>query len=84
LASSASIVVKLGGTLADVVGSRQLQVELSDGVPLSEIAGRVGISSGMVMLYAVNGSLRSANYCPEPGDEVLFIPAVAGGQALGR
>ncbi|MCL4466369.1 MAG: MoaD/ThiS family protein [Chloroflexi bacterium] len=84
MASSNSVVVKLGGTLAELAGTKQLCVELPGEPTLAEVAALVGVAPNLVMLYAVNGTLRAADYRPSPGDEVLLIPAVAGGQLTGR
>lgn len=79
MAGSNSVTVRLGGSLAEIAGCALCEVALDEGVTLAEIAARVGISPNLVMLYSVSGRLRPANHAPEPGDEVLLIPAVAGG-----
>jgi molybdopterin converting factor small subunit len=71
--------VKLGGNLATLAGKAQADLELAEPLPLREVAQRAGVSPQLVMLYAVNGTVRPAEYCPGEGDEVLLVPAVAGG-----
>lgn len=80
MAESNRITLRLGGSLAELVGGPLLEVELDEGQTLADVATQAGVSPRLVMLYSVNGALRPAEYRPTLGDQVLLIPAVAGGQ----
>lgn len=77
--ASVRVRVRLGGGLAAVAGFSETEVTGEHSMSLVELAGLVGISPSLVMLYAVNGKVREAAYRLEDGDEVLLIPAVSGG-----
>ncbi|MDA8216622.1 MAG: MoaD/ThiS family protein [Dehalococcoidales bacterium] len=79
MAGSIRLRVKLGASLASLVGKSETELQLEGPLPLREVAERVGVSPNLVMLYVVNGALQTAEVCPADGDEVLLVPAVAGG-----
>jgi molybdopterin converting factor small subunit len=79
LAESHRVTLKLGGSLAELGGGPLLEVGLEEGQTLADVATQSGVSPRLVMLYSVNGVLRPAEYRPVAGDEILLIPAVAGG-----
>lgn len=80
MAGSHRITLRLGGSLPEITGCVRCDLILDEGVTLAELATQAGVSPRLVMLYSVNGTLRTADYEPVPGDEVLLIPAVAGGE----
>lgn len=82
MASGASVRVRvrLGGGLAAAAGFTETEATVESSTSLAELAGLVGVSPSMVMLYAVNGTVREPTYPLKDGDEVLLVPAVSGGQ----
>ncbi|MHB1132371.1 MAG: MoaD/ThiS family protein [Chloroflexota bacterium] len=79
LGASASVKVRLGGSLAQMTGADLYEVRLDEALTVAAAAALVGVSPDLVMLYCVNGTLRPPEHRPMAGDEVLLIPAVAGG-----
>jgi molybdopterin converting factor small subunit len=71
--------VRLGGSLALLAGTSQTELTLDEPLPLCELARRVGVEPSLVMVYAVNGTVQRADFAPADGDEVVLVPAVAGG-----
>ena len=85
MAESIRVRVRFGGSLAALAGTSQTELTLGEPLPLREIARRAGVSPQSVMLYSVNGTVQRADFAPADGDEVLLVPAVAGGgPGLGR
>jgi molybdopterin converting factor subunit 1 len=73
-------------SLVDVVGSRQLSMEVSEGGTVSDLLGELESSHpGMkayrpVLLTAVNEEYVQASHAIVEGDEVAIFPPVSGGQ----
>ncbi len=68
----------------DLVGADELEVELPAGSPVSELAASIKSKDGVSVLsgdivVAVNMEHASAETVLRNGDEVAFIPPVAGG-----
>ncbi len=80
MGASTRLRVKLGGSLAALAGFTETELLVQGGpLPLHEVARQAGIPPSLVMLYAVNGVVQPADFTPADGDEVLLVPAVAGG-----
>ena len=72
-------------SLVDVVGSRQLALDLEDGATVDDLLNRLESEhSGMqafrpVLLTAVNEAYVDRSHCLGEGDEVAIFPPVSGG-----
>ncbi len=79
MAASTRLRVRLGGNLATLAGFAEKEMLVQGRPPLHEVARQAGITPSLVMVYAVNGIVQPADFTPADGDEVLLVPAVAGG-----
>lgn len=71
-------------TAREMTGAEELEFELPDGATVAELAGLVSARTGSAGLpgswaVAVNREYASADKELNDGDEVAFIPPVAGG-----
>lgn len=60
-------------------GRAEVLAEVGSGSNLSDLMRVIGVPPEMVMLYQVNGKVERSDYLVRDGDEVVAIPAVAGG-----
>jgi len=73
--------------LREMRGTSQLDIELSKGESVAQLFDRLFASDGPSscpresVLFAVNQDYVDGSHIPEDGDEVAFIPPLAGGAA---
>ena len=73
--------VRLTGTLPSLLkrDSAELTAEVEKGSSLVDVMRSINVPPQVVMIYQVNGKVRTSDYQPDDGDEIVVIPAVAGG-----
>lgn len=73
--------VRLTGTLPSLLkrDSAELTAEVEKGSSLVDVMRAINVPPQVVMIYQVNGKVRTSDYEPDDGDEIVVIPAVAGG-----
>lgn len=73
--------VKLSGTLPALLKRDEAQViaEVEPGSTLVDVMRAINVPPQVVMIYQVNGKVQRSDFQPEDGDEIVAIPAVAGG-----
>jgi len=82
------VTVKFFATYREVVGRRELKVELEDGATLRDLRGVIYASHPRLkgfeetMLLAVNQELADPGAPLRDGDEVALLPPVSGGTPL--
>ena len=82
------VVVKLFGSVRDAVGAKELAMVLDEGATIGELrlqlAGDYEIFDqlGERLAVSVNLELADLSTALQPGDEVAFLPPVAGGAGL--
>jgi molybdopterin synthase catalytic subunit len=82
------VVVKLFGSVRDAVGAKELPMALDEGATVGELrlvlAAEHAIFDqlGERLAVSVNLELASLETTLQPGDEVAFLPPVAGGVGL--
>lgn len=80
--------VRLFAAVKDIVGRREVVLELPEGVTASELLHRFGVEYPRLqallpsLLLAVNREYVEATQVLRDGDEVAFIPPVSGGMDL--
>lgn len=81
----ATITVRLFARLAELAGTRSLELEIGEGLTARDayrlLAQRHGSLAGFEasVAYAVNQEYVSAETPLKPGDELALIPPVSGG-----
>ncbi|MBI1885633.1 MAG: molybdopterin converting factor subunit 1 [Chloroflexi bacterium] len=81
--------VRLFARLSDLAGLRETEVELGEGLTVSELFAALahtypalaGYASSL--MYAVNAEYVPSDHPVQDGDEVAFIPPVSGGARCG-
>ena len=68
----------------DLIGAGELEFELDDGATVGDLAGLVRARAGgerlpAALVIAVNQEYATSETTLQDGDEVAFIPPVAGG-----
>lgn len=73
--------VKLSGTLPSLLKRDRAEVvtEVDPGTTLVDIMRAINVPPQLVMIYQVNGKVQRSDFQPKDGDEIVAIPAVAGG-----
>ncbi|MBN1136913.1 MAG: MoaD/ThiS family protein, partial [Anaerolineae bacterium] len=56
-----------------------LEIEISDGATLADLARQLKVPQEEVKMVFVNGRVRPLDYALQPGDEVGIFPPVGGG-----
>lgn len=80
--------VRLFAGLRDIVGQREVTVDLAEGATVSDLRSRLEqlfpqLTSFMPALaYAVNEEFRSLDYRLREEDEVALIPPISGGEQI--
>lgn len=82
--------VRLFASVKDIVGRREVVLELPEGVTASELLHRFAVDHPRLrallpsLLLAVNREYVEATRVLKDGDEVAFIPPVSGGRTSMR
>ncbi len=73
--------VRLTGTLPSLLkrDAAEVMAEVEQGSTLVDVMRAINVPPQVVMIYQVNGKVQRSDFQPEDGDEVVVIPAVAGG-----
>lgn len=75
----AKLFATLGRHLPGVMPGMPLEIEISDGATLADLARQLKVPQEEVKMVFVNGRVRPLDYELQPGDEVGIFPPVGGG-----